>query len=585
MAPDQKNALPDDDSLAEAAQDSPEQATADFVADTVEDAAAEADAQSAEQEPEDAAAIPDEESATQATADIADDPAADAAAETSAPSAIEPIGPHDLPGDNEAITALKNMEAKRKRRKRNRIIKIAIAAAVVAVALILYFMRDTLFPPETPEATPETMEVTRQDFTTTVQGSGALKAGSTAVVTPEVSGIIEEVLVTDGQQVSAGDVVVTLRNADLDKAVSAAADDVSAASTEVYNAQIAVSDLQQAYYAAVDNYNWSVAQNAEDVRAAKLAGDIAYEEAYEKAIAAIPKDASKEERKRLKAEAKETAQLAYQEAYDSVPITEIMEYDDASYVSEIDSAQSGVAAAQTSLNKAQSDYNDAVEQADKRQVKAPVSGTVLALEAVPGAAVGGAEGGTASSSSSGALMQISDMSRLKVSIEVNEVDILAIAKDQKAKVTFSALPELELDATVSSVASVATGSGDSMGGGGGVATFTVDLDIDQVDERLKPGMTASVRIITHDEQDVIVVPTAALQEDGDAAYVKVAVGDDPTETEMREVKVGTRSTTQAVIESGLEEGETIVYGGMSLADLGAGDDDGGMAVDVAMMEG
>lgn len=486
-----------------------------------------------------------------------------------------------LSDDDDALTALRNMEAKRKARKRSRIIKIAVVAAVAVVALVLFLMRDTLFPPATPEVEPETMTIARSEFRTTVQGSGSLKPGSTAVVTPEVSGIIESVLVDEGQHVEEGDVVVTLRNADLDKTVSEAADSVSKASTDVYNAQVTVNDLQASYENAVDLYNWSIEQNEIDVSNARVAGDEAYSRTYDVEVAKIPKDATSEEREQLIAAAKEKAQQAYQTAYDAVPITPIAEYDDASYVSQIDSAWSSVSAAQSTLSEAQRTYDTAVEQADKRNVKAPASGTVLALSAVPGAAVGGAEGGT--STNSGALMQISDMSKLKVSIQVNEIDIMSIKEGQKAVVTFSALPELELSATVTSVASVATGSGDEsgMGGGGGIATFTVALDIDEVDDRLKPGMTATVNIITQDVQDAIVIPTSALTETGETAYVQVAVGDDPNTTEQREVKVGARSSSQAVIESGLEEGETIVYGGANAMNDLLGGDEGGVAVAVS----
>ena len=478
-----------------------------------------------------------------------------------APGALQESGLEELSGDDEALTALRNMEAKRRARKRSRIIKIVIVAAVVAVAVVLFLMRDTLFPPAKEEVPPSTMAVATKEFKTTVQGSGSLKAGSTSVVTPEVSGIIDQVLVTEGQHVEAGDVVVTLRNADLDKTVSDAADSVSKASNDVYNAQVEVNNLQASYENAVNEYNWSVEQHEIDVSNAKVAGDKAYSETYDAEVAKIPKDVTPEEREQLIAAAKEKAQQAYQTAYDAVPITEIAQYDDATYVSSIDSAWQGVSTAQSTLNEAQKTYDSAVESADKRNVKAPSSGTVLALTAVPGAAVGGAEGGT-TQSSNGALMQISDMTKLKVSIEVNEMDILSVKKGQKADITFTALPDLQMTATVVSVASVATSRGGESGaGGGGSTTFTVDLDLDQVDERLKPGMTTKVAIITQDEKDVIVVPASALTGEGDTATVQVVTSENPLKTEDREVKVGLRSSSEAVILSGLKEGDVIAYGG------------------------
>lgn len=119
---------------------------------------------------------------------------------------------------------------------------------------------------------------------------------------------------------------------------------------------------------------------------------------------------------------------------------------------QLPAAQSGVDSAQIAVQQAQATYDQAAAQLDKRTVTAPVAGTILTMSAVSGATVSAA--GTAAASGNGKpLCQISDLSRMKVNVNVNELDITKIAKDQAAKVTFSAVPGLTLDATVDTIAS------------------------------------------------------------------------------------------------------------------------------------
>ena len=178
------------------------------------------------------------------------------------------------------------------------------------------------------------------------------------------------------------------------------------------------------------------------------------------------------------------------------------------------------------------------------------------------------------------LAQIADVSKLKVAIEVNEIDVANIAAGQKAKVTFSSFPDIEMDAEVTSVASVATGSssGNSesgSGGGGGVVTFAVEATIDKPDSRLKPGMSANVEIITKEVPNVITVPVAALLEEADGTYVEVVAGEDEESVanpEKRKITVGETTKTDVEVKKGLSEGELVLAGTTTLG--GAGNSEG-----------
>ncbi|WP_130812375.1 efflux RND transporter periplasmic adaptor subunit [Olsenella sp. Marseille-P4559] len=244
------------------------------------------------------------------------------------------------------------------------------------------------------------------------------------------------------------------------------------------------------------------------------------------------------------------------------------------------SAADAVDTAQLALESAQDAYDDAVATADKRTVTAPTSGSVVVMNAVEGAAFGSGTGAgasaTAASSSSGSLITIGDLSQMTVTVQVNEMDIAKVAVGQAARVTFSALPGVELDATVTRIATVASSNGSSADahGSGSVVTYAVDLLIPNPDPSLKPGMTASVAIAATDIPDTLMVPASAISGEGDSATVTVVTGYDERgmpQTEDRSVKVLATDGSTAAVEGNISEGEEVAIGMAQSADTHATD--------------
>lgn len=248
----------------------------------------------------------------------------------------------------------------------------------------------------------------------------------------------------------------------------------------------------------------------------------------------------------------------------------------------VNSAADAVDSAQLALETAQSAYNDAVATADKRTVTAPASGTIVVMNAVEGAAVGSGAGAgaaataTAAIGSSGSLITIGDLSQMTVSVQVNEMDISKVSVGQAARATFSALPNVELDATVTRIATVSSADASSAmpGYGGNIVTYAVDLLIPNPDPSLKPGMTASVTISSTDIPDALMLPLSAVDGEGDQAMVSVVTGQDdagfPT-TEARHVTVLASNGTMAAVEGDIAEGDEVVIGVMQ-GDAGTGAD-------------
>ena len=372
--------------------------------------------------------------------------------------------------DEEAYAKLK---AKRAERRRKKLIRRGIAAGVVA-AIVLIAVIVTLVINARPAGTngPVTDMVTEGTFTTTVEAKGQLKPISASVVSPSVDGTVASINVQAGQSVNEGDVLMTIKNDELDRNVAEAQRAVAAAQEDLNNAQKALAAAQAAPAMDADG-------------------------------TAVPTDTSA----------------------------------DASAVS---SAQRNLASAQATLEQANA-------KAAERTVKAPSSGSIVELNAKVGATVaGGVVVGEGDTSGGKQCMQIADLSKMKVTVQVGEKDIAKIAVGQSANVTYPAFPDIVSQGTVTAIASVA--NADASYGGSGSVTFNVDILIEAPDGRLKPGMTAEVSVVTEQLDDVVMVPTMALMtEDGENYYVNLATDDEGKETRRVKVTVVTQNDNDAVV--------------------------------------
>lgn len=374
--------------------------------------------------------------------------------------------------DEEAYARLKTKRAERRRKK---LIRRGIVGGVVGGIALIAIVATLIINAQPQGATdPVTDMVTEGTFTTTVEAKGQLKPISASVVSPSVDGTVEQINVQTGQSVNEGDVLMTIKNDELDRNVAEAQRAVAAAQEDLANAQKAAAAAQAAPMSDADG-------------ASAAAGG-------------------------------------------SVASTDT----------------NAVSAAQRSLASAQANLDQANAKAAGRTVTAPSSGSIVELNAKVGATVtGGMIMGESDTSGGKQCMQIADLSKMKVTVQVGEKDIAKIAVGQSANVTYPAFPDIVSQGTVTAIASVA--NSDSNYGGGSV-TFNVDILIEAPDSRLKPGMTAEVSVVTEQLDDVVMVPTMALMtEDGENYYVNVATDDEGKETRRVKVSVVTQNDNEAVV--------------------------------------
>lgn len=258
-------------------------------------------------------------------------------------------------------------------------------------------------------------------------------------------------------------------------------------------------------------------------------------------------------------------------------------------------AEDAVASAERAVASAQASYDQAVATAAQRTVTAPCAGSIVAMNAQVGADP--SEPAASAQGSSGPLVQIADLSQMKVTIQVGEQDIARVAVGQTAQIGFPAFDDIFLEGTVQNIASIASGSSDMYYMGDGSVSFDVDILISQPDPRLKPGMTAQVTLITEQLDNVVMVPSMALQtDDGASYYVMVETDPETHAAERRDVTVVAQNDSYAVVgrmegagiqapegEEGMPvspvaDGDVIVISGGSM-DAGADGSSSGLSAD------
>lgn len=475
----------------------------------------------------------------------------------------------------ERSMAYQSLMRHRRERKRKRIIKLAVAGAI-ALAAVVGIVVATRPPAEDPADELATASVAREDFVDSVTVSGAAQPVSSVIVNPEVDGTIDEVMVKEGDTVEAGQTLFTLKNDDLDKAVREADAQVKSAENGVQAAKDALASAQGGLKAAQRKLQTAQASQAnpqpqpqpQPQGGAGSADDAGAVDDAATADAATNATPTAEE-----------LQAAVDEAEEGVSAAQ----------DTVNTAKTGLTSAQQALTSAQDGYQEAVAATGKRTVTAPTAGAVIVMKAVPGATAAAGASDTSGQATSGSdgLVQIADLSQMRVSVQVGEADIEKIKIDQKATITFSALSDVTCEGVVQSIATVASDS--TNGDGTGTATYTVELLIAQPDPRIKPGMTASVEIVAQEVKDALTVPATALLEgeDGTVSVTLVTYADDGSyTTEDVPVEVVAKSSTTAAIKGQVHEGDLVLLGGGMGGLGGEGSADDGYAADGAEgMEG
>ncbi len=182
----------------------------------------------------------------------------------------------------------------------------------------------------------------------------------------------------------------------------------------------------------------------------------------------------------------------------------------------------------------------------KTILRAPHDGTLLLRDLTEGQVITSAaaqNGGTP-------LGEVADLSALMVRTNINEIDVARLKVGDHARVRVDAMRSVQMTGTVKRIATSALESSVDR-----TRVFPVDVFLDEPDERLRPGMSATVMFTLAKVDDAAAVALSAVFATAEAlryVFLKTETG-----FEIRQVETGIADTRYVEILSGLKVGEEV----------------------------
>ncbi|PLW92399.1 MAG: efflux RND transporter periplasmic adaptor subunit [Marinilabiliales bacterium] len=368
-------------------------------------------------------------------------------------------------------------------------------------------------------------DVTRHEVVETVSASGKIYPVREVKLSPDVSGEIVELLVKEGDRVKKGDVLARI-------------------TTDIYQA----------------NYDQVAASvNSQRANLANSEARLSQTEAqYINAEATYNRNKQLYERGAISEAEYESAEAQYQVAK-----------------ADVEAAKQTVNASKYNVYSALASMTEANKNLTRTIIIAPVDGTISQLNVEVGERVAGASQFSAGTE----ILRIADLQEMEVVVSVNENEVVKLELGDTANVEVDAYPDQEFKGIVTEIANSATVSGTSVDQ---VSNFDVTIRIlassyanmipedDKEFSPFRPGMSATVDIITEKARDVIAVPVQSVttreakkdtakdeDEKEDELLEYVFVIDNGTAV-LREVKTGIQDNEYIQIIEGLEEQEKVI---------------------------
>jgi HlyD family secretion protein len=205
--------------------------------------------------------------------------------------------------------------------------------------------------------------------------------------------------------------------------------------------------------------------------------------------------------------------------------------------------------AKNSLERSQRDLAITEEHLTKTKVRAPFDCTILTRPVSMGQAVSGSGGFNSGTE----VLTIADLNSMIINAQVNQADVPRLKVDQAVEVTVEAVAGLRATGIVERIAPQATIKNNLKG-------FAARIVLKNVDPRVRPGMTANIKIPVASADQVAAVPLAAVftEKNPETEQVErfVYVQQDDAFAK-RNVKVGVSDYFFAEIQDGLAPGEIV----------------------------
>ena len=479
-----------------------------------------------------------------------------------------------------------------------------LVAAVILIVVLIAVFGGKGGESQTQEDR-QTATVERRTLAESVSATGTFQASDDVSISADIMNTtVQEVRVSVGDTVAAGDVICVLDTTDLQESLAdvqeSLADTESQTNRTVDSARRnleqaqkdrdealasvdpdisdAYNDWQEAaarYQDLQNQYNAAVAQRDQITAANGGAADVT-NSAYWQAQQQVT---SLETQMNTAKSTMELNQRNYKELADSREET----------IQQINDTYQTIENSSTAGDAQRDQIQELQDQINAAVVTAPISGLITSLNVEAGDDYNG-----------GLIAAVENVDTFEVTTEIDEYDINKIQIGQEAVIRTNATGDLELSGTVTAIAPKASGSGSilesgsgssdmfsfdissmmgssySNGSSGGNVTYTVTIVVNTPCDQLKIGMTAKLSIILQQGENVLSVPFDALQQADDGSYyieeITSVNEDGTTETKQIPVTTGLESDYYVeIIGDDVKEGMEVLIpeaeGGNSLEDL------------------
>ncbi|MEY5044523.1 MAG: hypothetical protein RJA19_1750 [Bacteroidota bacterium] len=338
---------------------------------------------------------------------------------------------------------------------------------------------------------------TARDITERVAASGKIQPEVEVKITAQVSGEITQLPVKEGDVVKAGDLLVQINPDTYISALNRAEAALNTAQSNLAAARAQAAQAEAQFFAA--DKAWKRAQSLFEDRVLSQAD---FDQAQ------------------VQFRSAEAAKKAGEE---------------------------GIRSASFAIRSAEASVSEARVNLTRTTLRAPQAGTVTALVKELGESVQGT-GFTAGE----VIMKISDLGAMEVNVEVNESDIVRVELGDSAEVLVDAYADRRFMATVTEIGNTALNAGANGFSMDQVTNFSVKVrllessyrDVLAAGSPFRPGMSASVEILTAQKSQVLSVPIQAVTSRGEK-------GESKKEGEEEEKEEGAKASGAQAAEVGV----------------------------------
>lgn len=440
----------------------------------------------------------------------------------------------------------------------------------VSVLLLSLFLAGSIscnpFGGDDEKSTRQLVKVVRGDLAITVSGSGNIEVPIEIELNFGTAGKVNKVYVEEGDAVSQGDKLAMLETDTLELALSQAQVNLTKSEVDVSRAEVAVTQAAVAVTEAeinLKNTEFTLEQTEKtdtlsDIKAAQADVDAArrdLEEAlwtlykYESGIPGWEEHQKIVNQTQLRLNTAEDTLDAMLSGSDTEEVAIKRRQVEAAQQSLELSEQSlkltrqSLYLAQQSLNPTRLALEQARKQLNEATITAPFDGMVASVSVDEGDTI-------IITTTTSTIIHLIDPSTMELKVQVDEIDITEVKLDQKAIIKLDALPAFPIEGRIDSISLLPTVIS-------GVVVYDVKVTFDVPEGMgLRTGMSSDVEIIIAERNDVLLVPSRAINFDEEGnPVVEVSVNE---QIEERRVVIGIDDGFQTEIVSGLKEGEMVM---------------------------